>query len=536
MTIGVCKASITYVNLMMKKIFLSCLLSCCLALNSLSQSILPTPYQMELGDKTLILKRKEISVFAPDTTVFYLNMFKEDVLDGIPVRWKKSSSKAVVRWIEDKSLPLEGYRIKIDKKHITVTAAGKEGFLYAVQTLRQWRNVTGCGIEFTQGMVYDYPRVGWRSFMLDSGRQYQKVATIKKYIEMASLLKMNRFHWHLTEGLGWRIEIKKYPELARKGGAVAKGKEQQGYYTQEEIREIVHYAEERNVTIVPEIDMPGHAEAALSVFPDLGCTGLPVEIPETGFTQHIFCAGKARVRHFLKDVLDEVCTLFPSAYIHLGGDEAPKGNWDACPDCRHLKDSLGLKDSHALQLWFSAEMADYLKEKGRKAVFWEDVIHRDGYPLPDNIVIQWWNYRGHKDLALRKALENGYPIVCNTNYYTYLNFPLTPWRGYEKARTFDIRDIYQANPSEMAMQLGSPLVLGMNCALWTDYVVTEDLIDRRLFPRILALSEQMWHSGERLDFDSFYRLVLQKKPWFESLGFEFGPGLKEEVGQDYKWE
>lgn len=280
----------------------------------------------------------------------------------------------------------------------------------------------------------------------------------------------------------------------------------------------------------------GHAEAALSAYPELGCFGLPVEIPQSGFTQNIFCAGKDGTLRFLKNVLDEVCALFPSPYIHLGGDEAPKGNWDQCPDCRKRITTEGLKDSHDLQLWFSAQMANYLKSKGRKAIFWGDVVYHDGYPLPDNTVIQWWNYRGHKDLALRNAVKHHYPVICSSNYYTYLNFPVTPWKGYTEARTFDLKDVYLNNPSDKAISEKNPLILGMSCALWTDDGVTERMIDRRLFPRILALSEQMWHEGEALDFDRFYRNILHRKAWFEEAGFEFGPALKEDVTKDYKWD
>lgn len=507
---------------MMKNRIIICLVAVFLSLEVFSQTILPTPFEMETETGRFTLKTKQLSVFVEgDSVQPFISLFCQTMTDGKPVKRVKSSAKADVCWLRDASLPSEGYRIVINKKGISIAASDNAGYIYAIQTLRQWGEATKNGWSFVYGTVYDFPRSAWRSFMLDSGRQFQRVETIKKYIDMASMLKMNRFHWHLTEGLGWRIEIKKYPELARIGGSVAKGQEQQGYYTQEQIKEIIRYAAERNVTVVPEIDMPGHAEAALSVYPSLGCTGEPVEVPETGFTQNIFCAGKASVRNFLKDVLDEVCNLFPSAYIHLGGDEAPKGNWDKCPHCRLMVDSLQLADSHALQLWFSAEMADYLKRKGKKAIFWEDVIHGDGYPLPDNVVIQWWNYRGHKDLALKKALEKGYPVICNTNYYTYLNFPVMPWRGYDKNRTFDIKDVYLNNPSDKALDLETPLVLGMNCALWTDYVLTEDMLDSRLFPRVIALAEQMWHSGERMSFESFNEQIEKKRSWFESFGFNF---------------
>ena len=393
-----------------------------------AQIVFPTPNQVEMQTGNLILGKK-VSMYAEDTTAFYLNLFREEVLSRTPIKWQKKESKADICWITDSSLPPEGYRIRIHPQQMVISASDKGGFTYAVQTLRQWVAGSAGSITFACASVTDYPRTQWRCFLLDSGRQFQKIATIRKYIDMASLLKMNYFHWHLTEGLGWRIEIKQYPHLTRTGGSVGKGEEQQGFYTQEEIRDIIEYARQRNITIVPEIDMPGHAEAALSAYPELGRFGLPVEIPQSGFTQNIFCAGKDGTLRFLKNVLDEVCALFPSPYIHLGGDEAPKGNWDKCPDCQKRIAAMNLKDSHDLQLWFSAQMADYLKSKGRKAIFWGDVVYHDGYPLPDNIVIQWWNYRGHKELALRNAIKHHYPVICSSNYYTYLNFPVTPWRA-----------------------------------------------------------------------------------------------------------
>lgn len=256
--------------------------------------------------------------------------------------------------------------------------------------------------------------------------------------------------------------------------------------------------------------------------------------PKRFYTEY-FCAGKDSTLTFLQNVLDEVCRMFPSAYIHLGGDEAPKGNWDKCTDCQARIAKEKLKDSHDLQLWFSARMANYLKQKGRKAIFWGDVIYKDGYPLPDNVVIQWWNWRGHKDLALKNAVRHNYPVICGTNYYTYLNFPLTPWRGYTKDRTFDLEDVYLHNPSYRPRE-ENPLILGMSSALWTDDGVTEDRIDRRVFPRILALAEQMWYSGKPLSFDEFYGKVLLKQPWFEQQGYSFGPALKKEVDVNYKWD
>ncbi len=500
-----------------------------------SQVVFPTPGRLDLKEGVLLLG-PEVSMCAEDTAAFHLTLFQEHILQGTPVKWRKKAAKADVCWVRDAALPVDAYRISITPRRMTIAASSDGGFVYAVQTLRQWAMDSVGRTAFACVEMVDAPRVAWRSFLLDSGRQYQKVATIKKYIDMLSLLKMNRFHWHLTEGLGWRIEIKQYPRLTQIGSRVGMGEEQQGFYTQEEIRELVEYARLRNVTIVPEIDMPGHAEAALAAYPELGCFGTPVEVPKQGFTPNIFCAGKDSTLHFLKNVLDEVCALFPSAHIHLGGDEAPKDHWNKCADCRRRLTGQGLKNSHDLQLWFSAEMANHLKAKGRRAIFWGDVLYSDDYPLPDNVVIHWWNYRGRRELALRTALKHNHPVICGSNYYTYLNFPVTPWRGYDRVRTFDLRDVYLNNPSDKVLQEENPLLLGMSCALWTDDGVTERMIDRRLFPRILALAEQMWHSGALPGFEEFHRNVLQRRNWFEQQGYTFGPALREEVGEDYCWE
>lgn len=501
-----------------------------------AQVILPTPTVRENNNDLFIITGNNLKVFTPDHSASYLELLKSEVLNlSIHVIYSNDPEKSDISFLVDSSLGRDAYKLNISSKGIVIRAASSGGFIYAVQTLRQLAQSENGALKFAGVCISDNPRIQWRSFMLDSGRQYQKVETIKKYIDMASLLKMNYFHWHLTEGLGWRIEIKKYPKLTETGAFVGKGEEQQGFYTQDQVREIVTYAMKRNITVVPEIDMPGHAEAALVSYPELGCFGEKVVVPERGFTKHIFCVGKPNTIAVLKDIMDEVCNLFPSEFIHLGGDEAPKGNWDVCKDCQQTINNEGLRNSHDLQLWFSAQMANYLKLKGRKAIFWGDVVYQQGYPLPDNTVIHWWNWRGHKDLAFRNAIKQDYPVICGTNYYTYLNFTVTPWKGYGPERTSDLKDVYVDNPSHK-VNYKDPLVLGMSCALWTDDGVTERLINRRLFPRILALSEQMWHDGQLADFNSFKNAVDRKKEWFEKQGFDFGPALREETSDSYKWD
>lgn len=488
-----------------------------------AQVILPTPQSVTTKQGELRIDFSKATVFSTDREASFLALFSDLFrANHHDIKFSKRE-KANICFILNPSLHAEGYQLEINKKNIVIQSAGDAGFIYALQTIRQCiLDVHGTVATLPCVHITDAPQMGWRSFMLDSGRQYQRVETIKKYIDMASLLKMNCFHWHLTEGLGWRIEIKKYPKLTEIGSCVGTDKEQQGYYTQDEISDIVAYAAARNIEIMPEIDVPGHAEAALASYPELSCFGAPIEIPKTGFTQQIFCAGKDQTLQFFYDVLDEVCQLFPCQYIHLGGDEAPKGNWNKCPDCQHRIDSLHLKDSHALQMWLSAQLADYLKEKNRKAVFWDDLVADVSYPLPSNAVVEWWNYRAFKNERLKQALQLGLPVICSTNQYNYLNFPVTPWAGYDKNRTATFEDCYLRNPSYPAMQSGNPLLLGMNCCLWTDYVVTEDMIDERLFPRIFAIAEMMWHQGSLYPLEEFKSRIKEKQIWFEALGFQFG--------------
>lgn len=498
------------------------------------QIVIPYPANTTI-EKGHFHFQKQITLYAPEKESSYLHALENELeVYNVSVVYTKVNIASVC-FLFNTSIGAEGYQIIITPKKIEVRAADESGFFYAIQTILQLIEKDKSGLSIPCLQIVDIPRYSYRSFMLDSGRQFQQLSTVKKYIDMAAMLKMNYFHWHLTEGLGWRIEIKKYPLLTEKGAFVGKETEQHGFYTQDDIKEIIRYAQERYLTVIPEIDMPGHAEAALIAYPEIGCFNEIPEIPETGFTHHIMCAGKDNTIQFLQEILDEVCDLFPSEFIHLGGDEAPKKNWDACPHCRKRIKEKGLRNSHDLQVWFSSEMAQYVKGKGKSAIFWEDVIYQDGYLLPDNVVIQWWNYRGHGEDGLWKSLQRNHQVIAGTNYYSYLNFPLTPWKGYTKARTFDMEVIYLNNPS--AKEFNNPLILGMSVSLWTDYNVRESMIDRRLFPRIFVLAQQMWYSGEEnISFEDFYNRVQKKQAWFENKGYIFGPALEKEVPDNYNWE
>lgn len=524
----------------MKTIIISLILTISSGL-VMSQNILPTPMSLKNLNSTFEFKKTVRLAFDKEcsASAHYLTERLKNYID-IKKTAPKSGDIILKRTPDSANLGAEGYSLYITDKQIKIIANTEAGIFYGIQSLLQLLpNEVQGGKEFKlKGTklkaleITDKPKYAWRSFMLDSGRQYQSPEFIKRYLNYMAMLKMNVFHWHLSEGQGWRIEIKKYPRLTEIGSQVAKGKEQQGFYTQEEIKDIVAYAKRLQITVVPEIDVPGHSEAALTAYPEMTCFR---EAPETvmAFSPNLFCAGREETYTFLQDILDEVCELFPSDYIHLGGDEAPKNNWDKCPDCQNRINEEKLNDSHDLQLYFSSQLAKYLKNKGKKVIFWGDIVYHDGTELPNNVVLQWWN-RKHNDLQLKNAIKRGHQVICNTNKYTYLNFPLEPWSSYAKNRTFDMEMCYEQNPSDL--QNPHDLVLGMGCSLWTDWYVQEHMVDRRVFPRIFALSEQMWSKGERLPFNEFHNKVKDKYQLLTLMGIDFGPALKSDIKEGYKWD
>jgi N-acetyl-beta-hexosaminidase len=419
----------------------------------------------------------------------------------------------------EKDLGTEGYELEVSEQGIVIRSNTAAGKFYARQSLQQLLDHAVDG-KIPCVKIVDQPKYAWRSFMIDSGRQYQKMETIKGLLDRMALLKMNVFHWHLTENDGWRVEIKRYPRLTEVGAFVADGPEQHGFYTQEEIRQIVAYAADRHIMVVPEVDVPGHSNAALIAHPELTCSG---ESPKgsRGFSPYLFCGGRESTYVFLSNVLDELCDLFPAPYIHIGGDEAPKKEWKNCPECQAKIKALGLKDEHELQIELTNRLAKHLETKGRQAICWGDVVTLPGQELENNVVVHWWNYRRGKDKALREGIKRGMKVIANPNQYTYINFPQKhPWRKYKQDRLFDFQTCYEKNPGDLQIPTAAEraALLGMGTCLWTDHGLTEEWLDRRIFPRAFALAEQMWSTGERFPFDEFKRRVYAKRPLLEQQG------------------
>ena len=428
------------------------------------------------------------------------------------------------------SLGQEGYRLSIRSEAITVEAPETAGVFYGLQSLRQLlpveveatQPVSGVNWNLDCQIITDHPRFSWRGFMLDEGRHFHGKQTVLRTLDLMALQKLNVFHWHLTEDQGWRIEIKKYPELTGIGsrragtsagftGGVHNGVPHGGFYTQADIREIVAYAAERHITIVPEVEMPGHALAALAAYPELSCTGGPFEVAtHFGIFSDIFCAGKEATFTFLKDVLDEVLELFPSAYIHIGGDEAPKKRWKICPDCQRRIVEEGLKDEHALQVYFTNRIAAYLDSKGRRAVGWNEILQAG---LAKSAVVQFW-VRGRKSL-LQALREDQRAIVMSTYMDAYLDhaYSLMPL-----SRAYRFEPVPQELDEKEAIS-----ILGPEFPLWTEWVPDRARLDYQAYPRLTAMAETAWTPKDRKDLGDFRRRLAGFLERLDRLEVRYAP-------------
>lgn len=408
----------------------------------------------------------------------------------------------------------EGYLLHIDKKSIRCVGHDASGVLYGLQTLRQlWHGGTN-NISVPGYTIDDHPRFAYRGMALDVSRHLFTVSFIKKYIDLLVLYKFNTFHWHLTDDQGWRIEIKKYPKLQsvaawRNETLIGHkkelphrfdGKRYGGYYTQQQIKEMVQYAAERQITIIPEIEMPGHASAALAAYPTLGCTGGPYTTATFwGVFDDVYCAGNDSTFVFLQNVLDEVMALFPSKYIHIGGDECPKTRWKVCAKCQQRNEALHLFDEHALQSYFIQRMEQYVNNKGRQIIGWDEIL--EGGLAPNATVMSWRGEEGGK-----AAIAQHHPVImtpetnCYFDYYQslYAEEPLAAG-GFTP-----LQKVYEYEPlAGNADNTTTTYLAGVEGQAWSEYYTSEAQAAYMIFPRALALAELAWTPKSHRNYDNF---------------------------------
>lgn len=489
---------------------------------------------LELGDRVSVAYPEELGPEAAMLEEYLESDF------GIAAKLKENSGKGKVILRLDPSLDsIPGQYFLKAGKRIEIVSATDEGIFYGIQTLRQ---IASCDsltgkTYIRKGEIRDWPAFKWRAFMLDDARNFRGMDNVKIFLDEMARVKMNIFHWHLTDDQGWRIEIKKYPLLTEIGGRRDSTHiggwnsqeydptPQEGYYTQDQIREILEYAGKRHITVVPEIEMPGHSSAAIAAYPWLGTAGKPFRTPcRFGYAADLFDVSRTEVISFLHDVLDEVMELFPSHVIHIGGDEVSFGIWEKSRSIREYMEIHDIRTLADCQIDFTNRMSDYISSKGRRMMGWSDigmnphekaegVGSKDRSSLAENTVIQFW--KGDQ-AQIADVAQRGYDIVNSYNMGTYLDYNYE-WIPLKNA--YDFLPVPEDFPEKLRDR-----IIGFGCQLWTEWIMTDERMFYQAFPRFAALAEAGWTLPENKDYSRFKEESLPQllKIW-DTEGINYGP-------------
>lgn len=520
--------------------------------------VIPLPKEVKVDSANVFVLKNGMGVsFDASNEEVYRNVlfFRQWVEEttGITLKLAPGDKKAAVRMSLDypkakgevesdlTEQQKEAYIIKVDKKGIAIIARQPIGLFRAAQTLRKSLPIVKKAdkVELPYAEIFDEPRFEYRGVLLDCGRHYFTVEFIKKFLDVMALHGSNQFHWHLTEDQGWRFEVKAYPSLAQKGSVRAEtvigpgnsgiynGTPYGGYYTQEECREVVRYAAERYINVVPEIDLPGHMQSALHVFPHLGCTGGPYPVRTYwGVSREVLCGGNPETLTFLKTVLGELCDVFPSRYIHIGGDECPKHRWQKCPTCQAKIKELGLKNDgkhtpeNQLQSYINREVESFMKERGRAIIGWDEIL--EGGLSGESIIMSWRGTKG--GIA---AARQGHRVIMSPNVFSYIDHPQLKDLG-KQPRTTDsyivsASKVYSFEPliPDSLTKEQQRLILGPQVNLWTEHVAYPQHAFYQLLPRLGASSEVQWCNPDQKNFDYFKKRLPRLKKLYDLLGVNY---------------
>lgn len=413
----------------------------------------------------------------------------------------------------------EGYVLTVKADRVTLNGQTENGVFYGIQTLRKSipAETKATSILLPAGSIQDEPRFSYRGMHLDVGRHFFPIEFVKKYIDLLALHNMNTFHWHLTEDQGWRIEIKKYPKLTEIGAwrdrtVIGRNTEEYdntrygGFYTQEQAKEIVKYAGERYITVIPEVDLPGHMLAALAAYPEMGCTGGPYEVcPRWGVFEDVLCIGNEKSMQFLEDVMAEIIDIFPSKYIHIGGDEAPRTRWEKCPKCqaRIRTEKLKADKNHTaedrLQSYCMTRIEKLLNSKGRQIIGWDEIL--EGDVAPNATVMSWRGSAGGI-----KAAQLGHDVIMTPNDYCYFDYYQSEDTRHEPFAIggfVPLEKVYSLNPTASLTEEQAKHILGTQANLWTEYIPTSEQVEYMVLPRMAALAEVQWTQLEKKDYTNF---------------------------------
>lgn len=487
-----------------------------------------------------------VAAFSAQLTLCAGNIYPVSQPSGLAQTVKEGKAKGIVFCV-DPTLKDEAYHIRISKDAAIIEASSENGFLYAIQSLKQMLPVAIWGSKAAEDQkwelpcceIKDKPRFAYRGMHLDCSRHFFSTDEIKKVLDQMAILKLNRFHWHLTDDQGWRAEIKKYPRLIEVGAyrsgtmvgyytGPSDNIRYGGYYTQEEMREIVAYAQKLGITVVPEVDLPGHMVAALASYPELGCFGGPYEVwTMWGVSPDVLCPGKEQTFTFLCDVLDELCEIFPGEYFHIGGDECPKDNWAKCPDCQAKIQELGLvADEHAsaetrLQNYVTSRIQAHLKTKGKKIIGWDEIL--EGELEEGATVMSWRGLSGGIE-----ASNRNFDVIMTPTDYCYFDYCQDPAKqeSDEPLCAFwgdlTLEKVYSFDPTAGLNPQAAAHILGAQANVWTEYIPDDAQLEYMIMPRLLAMSEVQWCELKNKNFANFESKVKEFAfPRLELQGFNF---------------
>ena len=515
-------------------------------------NVVPYPREVNLKCGTFGIAGADVRyVGEPDSAVIALaSKFadKLSVVTGVESKVKPGYGKHGVNLIFDRSMEEEAYELNVSRKTVELKASSLRGFNWGIQTLKQmlpveiYSDTVADGADWSLPCctISDEPRFGYRGLHLDVARHFFDVDMVKKYIDVMEIHKLNTLHWHLTDDQGWRIQIKKYPKLTEIGsirkqtlvGHLRKSNEYDGkpygegmWYTQEQIREVVAYAASKGITIIPEIDLPGHMVAALAAYPELGCTGGPYEVwQKWGVAEDVLCVGNESTMKFIEDVLSEVCELFPAEYIHIGGDECPKVRWSKCPKCQKKIVELGLKGDekysaeHYLQGYVAERMEKFLAGYGKRIIAWDEIL--EGKPSPDAVVMSWRGTKGGYE-----AVKLGHDVIMTPNKYFYLDYCQSEDKDSEPLSIggyVPVEKCYSFEPfTEDMTDEQKAHMLGVQANLWTEYIAEEWHLEYMLLPRLAALSEVQWCLPENKSWERFLKSADDVCNIYKTAGYNY---------------
>jgi hexosaminidase len=528
---------------------------------------LPQSIQMQKGEPFL-LSNDQVQILAPETLkgeAAFLQAYLKDVTgQTFSLASKREKKKSYIELaISPNVAESEGYVLTINKKGVTIVGGSAAGIFYGIQTLRKSlasidkAAATSSIFHLPSAIITDAPRFSWRGMHLDCSRHFWSVDFVKKFIDLLALHNMNVFHWHLTDDQGWRIEIKKWPKLTevgsqRSGTIIGTNSDLDdnipygGFYTQAEAREIVRYAAERHITVVPEIDMPGHMLAALASYPELGCTSGPYKVGHYwGVYKDVLCVSNPKVYQFVEDVLTEIMDIFPSEVIHIGGDETPTDKWQQCPKCQALAKTFPVATDapsgdfepltsklSPLQAHFTRRVFDFLASKGRRALGWDEIL--DGSPK-DAMIMSW---RGSAPGA--KAAEAGHDVIMTPTTHCYFDYQQVEDTQFEPSRCggfIPIEKVYSLDPAPDSLSVEARRhILGTQANLWSEYMTTESTVEYQALPRMSALAEVQWTQPERKDFKAFLERLTRLTSFFERYHYTYAKHLWPERQIPNRWQ